>query len=154
MDRDTEWVELKISGDRTKRGYLVRTSTREEKEALTNDMQRAKDEIDRAYRIIAGMMYAGSNDLTKIPGNEGSDEEWQQTQIDRLDEWAKSIVKINDGRGVYNICLDICAFGMSYRECAASRGMAASTVMRKLRVGLNDYCILRGWGDQIKGLQG
>jgi len=144
MDNDIEVVLLKISGDREKRGYLMRTSVREETEALTDDMQRAKRQIERAYKIIAGMMYAGASSVHKIPGISESDAEWQQEQINKLDEWAKSLPKLKDGRNIYNICLDVCAFGMTYKESANQRFCAPSTIMRKLRLGLNEWCIMQG----------
>ena len=147
MDNDIEITELKISGERTKQGYIMRRSVIETRKALTPDMQRAFDEICRAYKIIAGRPMAGTTSYTGGAGD--GDEAWQQDQINRLDVWAKHIQKMPKGGLLYNIAIDVCAFDSTARQVAEQRGCDHKTVMTYLRCALNEYCILRGWGNQI-----
>ena len=147
MDNDIEITELKISGERTKQGYIMRRSVIETRKALTPDMQRAFDEICRAYKIIAGRLMAGTTSYTGGGGD--GDEAWQQDQINRLDVWAKHIQKMPKGGLLYNIAIDVCAFDSTARQVAEQRGCDHKTVMTYLRCALNEYCILRGWGNQI-----
>lgn len=143
---ELEPIMRRITGTREQKVFMMRRSQAQIERALTGRMIDAWMEIERAFRIIAGHMGYGGGDLTRVKGfDELQHQEWQQQQIDKYREWAKACP--DKCRGVV---IDLAHFGFGVDEIAFQRSIDKKTVILRFREGLNEYCIQRGWGDQIE----
>jgi len=144
MDREIVVEELKVTKNRTRNIYMRRSRAQINK-ALTPAMLDAQREIELAYRCAAGHMgYVLSRFEDTPRGSMAREtrESWIQMQVKNLREWEKGC-KYSD------IVLDIDVFAKQLQDMVAERGVTLPTITRWYRLGLNDYCILQGWGDQI-----
>jgi len=144
MDREIIAGERKLSRSRSETVYMRRSRAQMNK-ALTPAMLDAQREIEVAYRISAGHMgYVLSRfeDTPAGTGLMGNKEAWMQQQIKKLRGWEKS-------SEYSDIVLDIDIFAKPLQEMVDQRGVHKTTITRWYRLGLNDYCIREGMGDQI-----
>lgn len=145
MDKDLVPVERKLTAERTTKLYMMRKSEAAIRANLTPRMEDAWNEIERAFRLIAGHMGYGNHDLNHVKGQTEADQEWVIDQVNKYRQWAKDCD--DKWRGVV---IDMTAFNFSPDEVAFQRSITKETVMIRFRQGLNVWCINRGWGDQIE----
>lgn len=143
-ERQIEAVERRGVRSKSETMYMRRSRAQLEN-ALTKHMIEAEFEIERAFRMLAGHMGYGKSDYLRIPGasSEGY-MAWAAQQIEYLRQWQKTCHYRSRG-----IVLDMTAFCFGLKEVCEQRGMDRKTVVKYYRQGLNEYCVIRGWGDQL-----
>ncbi len=146
-EQDLVPVERKLYGEKKYTVHMQRKNQAKIDKCLTPSMQDARHEIERAFRIIAGQQLGVTDhSLNKVRGEGGSDNgAWQMDQIKKFDDWKKECARLE-----YAVTLDFVVFDLSAREVAFQRGFGChKTALSWLRKGLNVYCVLQGWGEQI-----
>lgn len=119
---------------------------------LNNELKQSMYEIERAFRIIAGSNGYGSSTVEeRVDRSKGETaqeiikKDWTEKQIIKYNEWAEACP-----RKYFNVVLDVVVFGLTLRQVAYTRRIHHSTASMYFKNGLNEYCILQGWGSQIK----
>ncbi len=147
MKKRHTFVERKISKDRSQ----VVAITKERAlmlEHISPAMLDAEREIKNYYTMqFAGMGYATQDDETK---SSAPDKEPTQDDIDKYNAQIAIMKKWSRETPSYvrGIVIDKNQFEFSLEEISIQRAMTEMEVRVQYNVGLNDYCIVRGWGDQ------
>jgi hypothetical protein len=144
------FIQRKLTGSR----YQIYAMSKERADTLkhmTSAMEDAEREIHKYYDMQAGAMgYATLDDDTRssAPITEPTKEE-----IDRYQAMIK-IMKVWRDRvpsGVRGIVIDHLKFGTSFDDISYQRAIDDEFEVRvQYNTGLNEYCIIRGWGDQFE----
>jgi len=88
--------------------------------------------------------------LEKIPSTGGYEYSiWVTDRLEMLDTWRANLKTTQH----YAVCFDICVRGITIKSCAWERSKSRNTISKYLREALNEWCIIRGWGDQIEERQ-
>ena len=147
MDRDIVGIYRKLTGERKYKPFLMRKSEAQIERNLTPEMSDARLEIERGFRLSVISMGYTTCSAERVDNKSFGGlkfQEWEQDQINKFREWANSCSSKFKG-----IVLDMVVFGFTAKQVATDRGMARQTVMKRFYKGLNDYCIIQGWGDQL-----
>lgn len=119
--------------------------------SLTDALKDARDEIERAFHLIAGKNgYSTGGIFERVDKSlHETDqakkiEQWKEDQEHKYKQWAKACP-----RKYKAVVLDVVVFGFSVRESAKQRSIHHTTASMYLKNGLNEYCLLQGWGDQL-----
>lgn len=150
MDEYTDNCELepvmrKVSAEREAKVFMMRRSQAQIERAITPAMKDAWFEIELAFRMIAGHMGYGAMDANRVKGHADLEEqEWKTALISKYREWARRCPSTWKG-----VVIDMTAFSFSVEEIGYQRNLSKKTVIAHFRQGLNEYCILQSWGDQI-----
>lgn len=144
-ESDITIVERRLSSERKTRAYQIRASRAKLEQNMTNAMKDAEQEIEKAFRFVTeGHGYVCS-DLDSVRGGGVADPEYMNMLSEKLGEWQRECE--SKWRGVV---LDVVVFGFPTKDIAFQRDISVVTVLDWFRKGLNEYCLLRGWGEQIK----
>jgi hypothetical protein len=141
------YVDTKIGDNRWRRLYAMRNSDKWLRENLSNAMMDAKTEIAIARRIESGAM--GYTSAMRTYGYVTGGDDGEDRGIDirnRYRDWYNRVSHYSPI--AEQVCDRICAWELSLHKCAEELGMHRDTVKRLLIYGLNEYCIMSGWGDQ------
>lgn len=144
------FIQRKLTSSR----YQIYAMSRERAETLkhmTPSMEDAEREIHNYYEMQAGAMgYAKLDDDTK---SSAPSREPTQEDIDRYKAMCR-IMKMWSERvpsGVRGIVIDHLKFGNDMDVIADHRGIESDFEVRvQYNLGLNEYCMIRGWGDQFE----
>ena len=147
-------AEVVKGSGRTVEVRAIRTSRAKIQKNLTSDMIQASENITQAYEDLKkGWGYA----LLGIPVSpllRGSGGIFTQDMIDKirknigkLHEWEFQCVKINR-EWLYSVRA-IEREGLTANEYSRRSGFSVPSIMDWYRKGLNEYCVLQGWGQQL-----
>lgn len=147
-DRHT-FIQKKLTNNRSQ----IVAMTKERAAALEHispAMLDAEREIHNYYAMqFAGMGYATLNDETKsnAPEREPTQDEIDRyrAQVEIMKRWSRETSSLARG-----ILIDRNQFEFTEEQVAEQRGLDVFEVRVQYNVGLNDYCIVRGWGDQFE----
>jgi len=147
MNNRITFVERRIAASKTR---LVPVSSEREKltKHMTGAMEDAEWEISEAFTIqTSGMGYA-SQDLNRVDGRREATEDYSSQTIESLInlEELKRLIK----NAEYGILLDICVFQFPLADVCYQRNMPEQSVINSYTNALNEWCVLRGWGEQKK----
>lgn len=137
-----EWVEGRLTSERKVRVFAMNKSRAKIVKRLTNSMLDAERDIERAYRYkISGNGYPS--------GGEGGAAEgfYRERDIQLYLELNTWLDDCNDDWS--NVVIDMAVHGSSARRLSQIKGCSPNTVLDWFCKGLNEYCVQRGWGDQI-----
>lgn len=154
-DKELVAVERKISGERTRVAFMMRKQDARTFAALTDAMQDAWVEIARAYALEFGFMgYPSDYDYASVRAGMPKDVDfhtWAHGQIQTMKDWCALFTdKVGEPKSrTRGIVVDIVYRGDSVADVAFQRSVHRHTVLNQLREGLNLYCVMRGWGDQL-----
>jgi len=147
MDKDIIGIYRKLTGERDYKPFLMRMSEAQILRNLSPSMIDARHEIERGFRLsVVSAGYTTTN-IERVDNGSSGDlkfQEWQQDQVSKFREWANRCSTKFRG-----IVLDMTVFGFTARQTASQRGITRQTVMKRFHKGLNEYCIIQGWGDQL-----
>ena len=116
---------------------------------------RAAQEIERAIASIVGHMGMGkttlSNLLLRVRNAVGSEHEqdWYVQRLQTYKQWATDLCKDEDGCAAYGIIYEIFINGKGITHVSKENRMRKEKLWELMRYGLNEYCLIRGWGDQL-----
>ena len=146
-EQRTEFVDTKV-GTQHRRLYPMRSSDKWLRENLSNAMQDAKVEIAIARKMESGAMgYTSTLRLYGyVPGDGGDDERGLDIR-NRYRDWYARVSK--QAPIAEQVCDRVCAWEVSIPRTASDLNMGRATTKRLLIYGLNESCILAGWGDQF-----
>lgn len=137
-------IERKLTSERTARVFMMRKSVAEMEEALENYQKDAMHEIRRTAVILAGQQMGPKDySIEKIRATFGGgdrDAVWVMDQVLKYDDWKKAV----DER-TFNITWDATVYCTSAREVAERQNCSHPTVMKYLRLGLDEYANQQGW---------
>lgn len=149
MQDGVVFVERHVTNER-KQTFAMRKSQAALERNLRPEFIDAMREIEFAFNADMESMGYVTWDYN-VQGRSGDAGLYEMTehQLDIIQrsrstfaQWSKSC----DDR-VRGICLDICVFGFTVNDVARNRGMRKENVTGSLCIGLNEWCILRGWGN-------
>lgn len=112
---------------------------------LTNPMQDAAREIETAFTFITNGTGYGIHDLNHVSGHiDIEPSEYMRLMVERYTKWKGHSPKIT------NKVINMFVGGKPLSELSAQYGVTKKTCMAHIREGLNEYCIIAGWGNQLK----
>lgn len=133
-------VEIKISGERTKQVARRRKQDARLFDGLDPLQEQAMLNIERGFQIASsGLGIKVMAYEERIPGTAPED------RAADMREYYMAWHIAAYGNFCAPTVLDIIAFGKSIREVAIERRMGRETVKRHFDIGIQEYCILRGW---------
>jgi hypothetical protein len=147
-DKEIQWVEVRLSAERTKRAYAMRKGEAKLQSTLTDAMVDARNEIETAWNFrVQGMGYATIDPARSRGQNHMGPEAIMRMQelLGYLNTWQRECHR-PWRKAVISFILYT---GMTVKEIAELEGMHRTTLTDHYRRGLNDYCKQRGWGEQI-----
>lgn len=111
----------------------------------------AMHEIEWAFNADCVVMGYQTMDILGVRGG-GAYEHASVDLINKIQkaraifkEWARQC----EGPA-YGIALDVCVFGFTVNQVSENRAICKKTVTANLKKALNEWCILRGWGNFLK----
>lgn len=140
------FVERKITEKRTQ-DFAYNKERADLEDNLTPAMTDAEREIEKYFtKQTAGMGYA-SGPMERVDNGNREEVEYSQFDLDRfkdLKDWKEACPSRQRG-----VVLDHVVFAFDFDQIAYQRCMSKIGVSIAYRHGLNEYCIIRGWGEQI-----
>lgn len=159
MLRPTETVEIAIRNAKNERVVRETRTYRKSQKALIDlmpgDLYQAYLEIGKAIYYYIGGISASKTTLSNLllpvrQAHENYEEPlWKLGIVNTYKQWAKEIVRSEEGCAKYGIVYEFVTTPKGIREVAQENHMRDEKVKRYLREGLNEYCLLRGWPDQL-----
>ena len=141
-ESDIIWIERRLTHERNIQAFAMRKSRAKLLDRLTNAMLDAERDIERAFRYkLEGNGYP--------TGGQGGAAEsfYRERDIElyvELNDWLR-----NCDKDWSDVVVDMSVFGSSARRLSEIKGRAPNTIISWFCKGLNEYCVQRGWGDQI-----
>lgn len=112
---------------------------------LTPSMQDASKEIELVFTHLTNGMGYPITDLNHVKGHKELDPSEYITSIcKKYKDWRK-FPPAYTGK-----VIDMFAYGKTLDELENIYGYSKKTIMKHIKEGLNHYCIISGWGDQLK----
>ena len=145
-------VMRRVTGDRVGAAYMMRKANAEIERVLKPEMQDACNEIEFAFRYLAGELSATTNLRAYgiLPGK-GSREHLEDKAmqlVPRYSQWQKALERSSPE--ALTVCRAVVLDGLGLRQAAVRARLADHRAAQRLLLsGLNEYCIRAGWGDVL-----
>jgi len=159
MTDDIVGVERKLTGEKKVQAFFMRKSWAELEKNLTSEMKDASRELEFCYRYRRGELLTVTNlkayGITTSGGGGEKVHDVAKKLLPYYDEWRDQGVR--EGLDHVHKAIDAVFFeGKTPEEHAEEYfrdvPFRESKVREYIIMGLNEYCILRGWGDNLKGI--
>lgn len=137
------FVERRVTGERTGRAYAMRQARARLEDSLSGPMLDAEREIEKAFRAVTEAHY-GQRSPEGPQMTEEDYAKWLAEQQTRLKDWTSACPVSSKG-----VVLDHIVFAFTFTEIGFQRCITRKTVSARYRIGLNEWCIMRGWGSQF-----
>jgi hypothetical protein len=112
---------------------------------LTPQMQDAAREIEIVFIYITGGSGYPITDLNHVKGHKNLDPSERMMQmIERYKEWRGYPPSIT------NKVINMFVGGKTLSDLEQFYGLSKKTCMKHVKLGLNEYCKIAGWGDQLE----
>jgi len=149
MKDDIDYVERKVTPNRTQLVAMRKSQARLEAN-MPAEFVDAMREIERAFN--ADMVFLGYQTMD-LPGMGGGGKseiaDASAEQIEKIQRWRQDFTdwaKRCEGRD-RGITLDVSIYAWTIYQIAEMRSMKERMVTQCLHRGLNEWCIVKGWGD-------
>ena len=129
---------------------VQRKSNYETYKALDGAFLDAHNEIEIMFMKDSGKvnMKTAKAMFGIVHGSMFEDPEAEYSDMEKaFKDWYSSLSR---RKPIYlSMCLNVCGLGHSIKQAAEANELHRDTGRKYLRLGLDDYCIRRGWGSQL-----
>jgi len=140
-------VQGRLSGERQTTVFFQKKAVYELMASLTGPMQDAMVEIAMAKNLIDNPGFYRTMGYGRVSGMKAEDlSAWAMDINKRYAEWRGVLWKYSPM--ALTICCRVCQEEHSIDQIKTDERIGRDTANRLLRYGLNEYCVLAGWGDQ------